>query len=133
MNETQGTEQTEIAKTAGDSPHPVDPSAASTANIVYILYLVGLVVGITGLVGVVMAYMNRSGAPEWVQTHYRWQIRTFWIGLLFSVVGGILAMVVIGLFILLFTLIWFIVRTVKGMQLLGKQEPVPNVDSWLFG
>src|SRR5579862_5866741 len=52
-----------------------DPSEGSTAQIVYILYLVSLVFGVTGIVGVIMAYVNRSDAPEWVQTHYRFQIR----------------------------------------------------------
>ena len=66
---------------------PADPAEGDTANIVYILYLVSLVVGITGIVGVIMAYVNRADAPEWVQTHYRFQIRTFWIGLLYGLIG----------------------------------------------
>ncbi|MXZ09042.1 MAG: hypothetical protein F4Y79_06295, partial [Gemmatimonadetes bacterium] len=51
---------------------------SGTAKIVYILYLAELVVGITGLIGVIMAYVNRSDAPEWLASHYRFQIRTFW-------------------------------------------------------
>ena len=47
-----------------------DPNEGSDANTVYILYLVSLLVGITSIVGVIMAYVNRSDAPEWVQTHY---------------------------------------------------------------
>lgn len=110
-----------------------DPRDGGTANVIYILYLVSLVVGVTGIIGVVMAYLNRSGAPDWVQSHYRWQIRTFWIALLYSLIGAITSAVVIGIFILLFAAIWFIVRTVKGMQLLSRGEPVPDVESWLFG
>ncbi|MCZ6886016.1 MAG: hypothetical protein O7E53_06625, partial [Alphaproteobacteria bacterium] len=83
-----------------------DPAEGKTANIVYILYLVGLIVGITSLVGIVMAYVNRGSAPEWVQTHYRYQIRTFWIGLLYSVIGVAAMIILIGWVIIAFTVIW---------------------------
>lgn len=53
------------------------------AKIIYILYLVGLVFGVTGIVGVVMAYISKDDAPDWVKTHYQFQIRTFWIGALY--------------------------------------------------
>ena len=59
------------------------PTTKGAAKIVYILYLVSLLFGITGIIGVVMAYINKDDAPEWVQTHYQFQIRTFWIGALF--------------------------------------------------
>ena len=62
-------------------PAPFGTGAAATAarmaTIVYILYLVGLIAGITTVVGVVIAYVNRADAPEWVQSHYQFQIRTF--------------------------------------------------------
>jgi uncharacterized membrane protein len=107
---------------------------ANTAKLVYILYLVGLVTGgVTGLVGVVMAYINRNDAPEWLQTHYRFQIRTFWIGLLYVFLGMLLAIVLIGYFILLFYVVWLIVRCVKGIQMLDKNEAYPKPTSWMFG
>ncbi|OBS09754.1 DUF4870 family protein [Acidihalobacter prosperus] len=107
-------------------------STAGTAKIIYILYLVGLLFGITGLVGVVMAYVNRGDAPEWLGEHYRFQIRTFWIGGLYLFVGGLLSLVVIGYFILLFWAIWLIVRCVKGLKALDQQQPPANVASWFF-
>ncbi len=64
-----------------------DAAAGKTANLIYILYLVSLIVGITSLSGVVMAYLNRDDAPELVKSHYRFQIRTFWFGLLFGMIG----------------------------------------------
>lgn len=57
-------------------------STEGTAKIVYVLYLVGILFGLTTLIGVVMAYVNRGDAPEWLKTHYQYQIRTFWIGAL---------------------------------------------------
>ena len=104
----------------------------STANLIYILYLVGLAVGVTGLVGVIMAYLNRSGASEWVRTHYTFQIRTFWIGLAASFVSGLLTIVIIGWLLLLGILIWFIIRCVKGMQCISRREAYPNPQTWLW-
>ncbi len=102
------------------------------ANVVYILYLVSLITGITGLIGLVMAYVNKGTSASWVQTHYQFQIRTFWIGLLFSIIGVITVFVLIGWLVLLFTLIWLIVRCAKGMSWLGRGEPVPNPATWLW-
>lgn len=107
-------------------------SAESNARIIYILYLVSLVVGVTSLVGVVMAYVNRGTAPAGLDTHYRFLIRTFWIGLLYGVVGMILSVVLIGFAVLLFTAVWMIVRCVKGMNLLAQHQPVPNPGTWLW-
>ena len=100
--------------------------SGSTANLVYILYLVGLAVGITHFVGLVMAYMNRSSAPEWVQTHYTFQIRTFWIGLLGAAIGIALMFILVGFLVLAAVAIWFIIRCVKGMQCVGRREAYPN-------
>lgn len=103
-----------------------------TARIIYILYLVGLATGLTLLVGVIMAYVNKEGAPDWLYTHYRFQIRTFWIGLLYCVIGGILSIALIGFLVLLFWVVWLIVRVVKGFKYLEQRQPVPNVESWMF-
>jgi uncharacterized membrane protein len=109
-----------------------NPAEAGTAKIVYILYLVGLVVGITTIVGVVMAYVNRSDAPEWVQTHYRMQIRTFWIGVLYGVISMVTMMIVVGFLLALFTLIWWIVRCAKGLKLLSDGAAYENPATWLW-
>ena len=106
--------------------------SGSHVKIVYILYLVSLLVGVTALVGLVMAYIYRSDAPQWLKTHYQWQIRTFWIGLLYTVIGIISSFILIGYLILLCTLIWFIVRCVKGLSALEKKQPLKNPAGWLF-
>ena len=103
-----------------------------SARIVYILYLVGIVFGITGIIGVVMAYVNRSDAPQWLQTHYQFQIRTFWIGALYIFIGMILTLVIVGYFVLLFWVIWLVVRCVKGLKLLDQKEAHPNPTGWMF-
>ena len=60
------------------------------ALIVYILYLAAYVVGITAVIGVIIAHVQVGTAEPVLASHYRFQIRTFWIGLLYLVVGGIL-------------------------------------------
>ena len=109
-----------------------NPAAGDTAKLIYILYLASLVVGITAIVGVIMAYVNRGGGPEWVETHYRLQIRTFWIGLLYGFISFITAFILIGFLLALFTLVWWIVRSAKGLQRLGRGEPYDNPASWLW-
>lgn len=103
------------------------------ANLIYISYLVALVLGITSLVGVIMAYVKKGDAPEWLKSHYQFQIRTFWICVLYTVIGVATTFVIIGFAILLFTLVWWIVRCVKGMQAINRGEAHPNPTSWMFG
>lgn len=104
-----------------------------TANIVYILYLVAVIFGLTAIIGVIMAYINRNDAPAWVQSHYQFQIRTFWIGLLISIVGTVTLAFLVGWLILLFALVWWIVRCVKGIKMLSNGVEHPDPTSWMFG
>ncbi len=115
----------------GAGSRPGD-GGAGMSNIVYILYLASLITGITGLIGVIMAYVNKQGSDPWVRTHCQFQIRTFWIGLLIGMIGMITVFILIGWLILLFDVIWLIVRCTKGMSYLGRREPVPNPRTWLW-
>ncbi|MGQ8365481.1 DUF4870 family protein [Glaciecola sp. 1036] len=105
---------------------------SSMAKLVYILYLAGLIVGVTGIIGVVIAYINKGESEEWLESHYQFQIRTFWIGFLFLFVGSLLAIILIGYLVLLFWLIWLIIRCVKGFQLIDKKLPHPDPTTWMF-
>ncbi len=109
-----------------------NPSEKGNANLIYILYLVGVVVGITPIVGVIMAYMAKSEAPDWLVSHYNNQINIFWKGLLYGLISCVLMLVLIGFVLILVALIWYIVRTVKGMQELSKGQPIANPGSWGF-
>lgn len=106
--------------------------ADGTAKIIYILYLVGVVFGITGIVGVVMAYINKAEAEDWLKSHYQFQIRTFWIGLLFIFIGSLLAVILIGYLIILAWVVWLIIRCLQGMKTLDQGKPHPNPTSWMF-
>ena len=118
------------------SPLPIaaryDPAEGDTTRVVYILYLLSLIVGVTSIIGVIIAYVNRADAPEWVQTHYRFQIRTFWIGLLYAFLSVLTVIIIIGLFFGVFTFIWWIVRSAKGLKLLGEGAPYENPATWLW-
>ncbi len=107
-------------------------SESKTAKLIYILFIANIVVPFLSLVGVVMAYVNKADAPEWLQSHYQFQIRTFWIGLLYFFIGMLLTMVLIGFIVILFTVVWYIVRSVKGMKYLDAKEAHPNPTGWMF-
>ena len=104
----------------------------TNVQVVYFLYIAGMFIGISALVGIVIAYINRGKAGGWVETHYTWQIRTFWIGLLYSFVSVLLMIVAIGFVLIFAVAIWVIVRCVLGLQAANRDEPVKNPESWLI-
>ncbi|RLA47854.1 MAG: hypothetical protein DRR06_01200 [Gammaproteobacteria bacterium] len=110
----------------------INAEDAGSAKLVYILYLVSVVFGVTSIIGVIMAYINKDEAPEWLQSHYQFQIRTFWIGLLYGTIGMILTVVLIGWIVLMFALVWLVIRCIKGLQTLGRKEAHPDPASWMF-
>jgi uncharacterized membrane protein len=106
-------------------------NTASSAKFIYILLIISPIAGLTGIIALIMAYVLKDEAPQWLQAHYRFQIRTFWIGLLYVSIGLFTYGIVIGNFILLFTLIWLIIRCAKGLKQLDNKQTVANIESWL--
>jgi uncharacterized membrane protein len=105
---------------------------ADNVKLVYILYLASVLVGVTALVGLVLAYINRPQASgSWTESHYTYQIRTFWIGLLYVLISVILMAVLIGFFLILAVLVWAVLRCVKGLQWAAAGTPVPNPQTWM--
>jgi uncharacterized membrane protein len=100
-------------------------SLKTIATVVYALQAAGFFIGITWLVAVVLDYVKKDDARgTWLESHFRWQIRTFWWGLLWGVIGAILLLVLVGYFVLLATAIWIIYRIVKGWLSLSEGKPV---------
>jgi uncharacterized membrane protein len=64
------------------APQPVI-SNSQLAFAVYILYFVGYFTVVTAIVGVIIAHVQAGSSDPALNTHYRFQIRTFWIGLLY--------------------------------------------------
>ncbi len=120
----------------GGTPDTIDrfvTPGGDNVKVVYILYLVSVVVWITMIVGLVIAYMSRGEAREtWAESHYTYQIRTFWIGLLYGVISIVLMFVLIGFLLIIAVMIWTIVRSVKGLQWASRGEPVPHPETWFF-
>lgn len=102
------------------------------AKVIYILLLISTIIGITGIVALIMAYVMKDGADDILLTHYRFQIRTFWIGVLYSFIGVLLLQAIIGFIILFFTFVWIVIRCAKGLRWLERHEPVSNVETWMF-
>jgi len=97
---------------------------------IYGLYLASFVVGITMIVGLVMAYLNRGKSGGWIESHYTFAIRTFWIGLLFSVISMILTFLLIGIIGFIATMIWFVLRCIVGLQKAAREQPIANPETW---
>jgi Predicted membrane protein len=102
------------------------------AKIIYVLYLLGLVTGVTSLVGVIMAYVHRSDAPDWLKSHYTFQIRTFWIMVLYGFICGILTILLIGFLLFILLAVWWVVRCVKGLKYLDQRVAYPDPQTWGF-
>ncbi len=115
-----------------ETPVPAGEQGQGTVMLVYVLMLASVVLWVTGLVGVIIAYVYRDEAPEWLQSHYRLQIRTFWISFLYVTLGMLLLVVIVGYAVLLFWLVWFLVRCIKGIRYLNRGQAYPNPETWLF-
>jgi uncharacterized membrane protein len=92
---------------------------------VYILQALSFFVGgITGLAGVIVNYVKLDDVKgTWIEPHFRWQIRTFWISLLWGIIGFITTFIIIGWLILAVVAIWVIYRIVKGALALNDGLP----------
>ncbi len=99
------------------------------AAIVYVLFLAPLG-GLTHLIGLVLAYVARDSAPDWLKTHYTYLIRTFWIGVLYFLISGLLCVVLVGFVLLPVVFIWLVVRCAIGLTRLVRSEPVARPLSW---
>lgn len=121
------------------------PSATSlnVAHVVYGLHGFAILVGLAGsatvigsfvgsipsIIAVVLNYLKRGETRgSWLESHYRWQIRTFWFTLLWVVVAIVLFVTVIGIpvaiGILIAITLWLIYRIVRGWLRLRDSQPM---------
>ena len=112
---------------------------------IYLLHAVSLVTGILGaativgafligwpsLIAVILNYIKRGEARgTWLESHFRWQIRTFWFGLLWAVLclGFVVLTLGVALIVIWIPLgiltVWFIYRVVRGWIALSSREPL---------
>lgn len=88
------------------------------------------VTGWPSLIAVALNYLKRGEVRgTWLESHFRWQLRTFWFALLWLVVGLLLALTLIGipLAVVLFALVglWVLYRVARGWLRLNDRRPMP--------
>ncbi len=83
-------------------------------------------------VGLAVAYIDRGKATDLVASHYRYLIRTLWIGLLYGLICFVLSFALVGLFGFFVMSIWYLIRCVKGLVFLLRDQSIPNPGSWLI-
>ncbi|HVY80647.1 MAG TPA: hypothetical protein VG994_06670 [Steroidobacteraceae bacterium] len=133
----------------GDVPaaQPLDESLIAYTNIIYVLHALAVVIGvitsttiignficgIPSIIAVIMNYARRSQVRgTFLESHFRWQIRTFWFALFWAIViGGIsfvLAFVLIGFVTwiigALLLGIWVVYRVARGWFALRDRRPM---------
>ena len=111
---------------------PASLDAVTKANknitrIVYILQLASLAAGITFIAAVILNYVKRKDVEgTWLESHFRWQIHTFWYYLLWMCVGLATLVIVVGFFVLIANVIWMLFRAIKGISNLDENKPMPE-------
>ncbi|QPD04617.1 MAG: hypothetical protein Nkreftii_002391 [Candidatus Nitrospira kreftii] len=120
-------------------------SLVTWTKVVYALHAFSLLTGIIGtatvvgafltgwpsIIAVVLNYIKRSDARgTWLESHFRWQIRTFWFGLLWMSLCGAFIIATLGIGLLFVWLpitlvgLWFVYRIVRGWVTLSDRRPM---------
>jgi uncharacterized membrane protein len=119
------------------------PGLVSLTYIIYFLHLFSAVTGVlspalvltaflTGwpsLIAVILNYAKRSDIRgTYLESHFRWQIRTFWFALLWLLFSGLLFLTVIGfplaILLLCGTGLWILYRIIRGLLRLMDELPM---------
>ncbi len=124
----------------------LQPSASlvSLTYIIYALHLFSAIGGVlssafiltaflTGwpsIIAVVLNYLKRADvAGTYLDSHFRWHIRTFWFALIWMLIAGFLVVTFIGIpfafIIFVATGIWVLYRMIRGLIRLNKSLPMP--------
>jgi uncharacterized membrane protein len=120
-------------------------SLVTWTQVIYGLHAFSLLTGILGaatvvgafltgwpsIVAVILNYVKRGAVRgTWLESHFRWQIRTFWFGLLWVSLCLLFIVVTFGIGILIAWLplalvgLWFIYRIVRGWMALSDRRPM---------
>jgi len=129
-------------QTTAGAPH-VDESLVTYTNVIYALHTLAVIIGITSLhtivgsfvcglpslVAVIMNYARRAATRgTYLESHFRWQIRTFWFAALWGSLSVLVIFSVIGILLGLLGLgavgVWIIYRVLRGWLALRDQRPM---------
>ena len=94
------------------------------------LVLTAFLSGWPSIIAVILNYVKRSDVRgTWLDSHFSWQIRTFWFALLWLLIGAVLFTTVVGIpiaFVLwIATGIWVLYRIIRGWLALASEKTLP--------
>lgn len=93
----------------------------------YILFGAAAILPPVAIAGAFYAHYQRDDADgSYVESHLTWLIRTFWLTVLFGVIGFVLALLAIGFLILFAVGVWYIFRIVKGFVVFLDGQPIAD-------
>ncbi len=120
-------------------------SLVTWTEIIYALHALSLLTGIIGaatvvgafiigwpsVIAVILNYLKRSEARgTWLDSHFRWQLRTFWFGLLWVSICMFFVVITLGIGMLIAWVplgiisVWFIYRVARGWLALRARRPM---------
>ena len=101
-----------------------------TGIITSALIVTAFLLGWPSIIAVILNYVKRSEVRgTWLDSHFSWQIRTFWFALLWVLIGGVLFITMIGIPVAIVlwiaTGIWVLYRVIRGWLALAAQKVLP--------
>ena len=133
---------TPIPPMSAEAPH-VDEALITYTHVIYALHALAVLIGLStfhtivgsfvgglpSIVAVIMNYARRSATRgTYLESHFRWQIRTFWYALLWAVVCGLAMVTIIGIPLAMIGLaalgIWIAYRVIRGWLSLKDGRPM---------
>lgn len=100
-------------------------SLKTLSTVIYALYALSLFAGVTAIVAIVLNYIKLDEVRgSWLESHFRWQIRTFWWSLLWLMLGTLTVVILVGWIVLGVAFVWFIYRIAHGWLKLNDGLPI---------
>lgn len=101
------------------------PQLKQMATIGYALYALGCIFPVAYIASLILAYIKRGEARgTYVESHFTWQISTFWVAFIIGIVSFVTMFIGIGFIIYLVMVVWVIYRIIKGWLALADNRPV---------
>ncbi len=92
---------------------------------VYALQAISTLVGFTIFIALIINYVKREDVEGTIAaSHFRWQIRTFWFGLLWLTIGYITTLFLLGYLVFFAASLWFVYRIIKGWLRIYENRPM---------
>jgi uncharacterized membrane protein len=106
--------------------NPAIQSAKNLAVVIYALQAATFAVAFTFFLAPILIFLMRHKAKgTWVESHLRWQLNTFWIGLGGGVIAALTVPSLPGVMIMSGTLMLVVFRIVQGWSRLGRSQTMP--------